>query len=278
MDAAPGLFRDIREIVVDAGQAVSVAFDPPPLDFDAWRGSRSATIQIDPTGGRKPAGESYRVLYVLANYGGLTVAEGKVPDDGTIPLDGIEPSGPDGVGPSYHLMVGGKSLGAFRVKDEPGEQVVTFRTPIQKGDLALDAEAEELATGRKVRLASYRGRLVFLEFWATWCGPCQEPMEKLVDLAERRGKEWSDRVALVAVGIDKDRGELEREVARQRPTSIRHLWSPDFRSERPDAASTVYSIDSVPSAFLIDPEGRIVWTGHPRSLNLEVEIDKLLER
>ena len=103
-------------------------------------------------------------------------------------------------------------------------------------------------------------------------------MEKLVDLADRRGKDWGDRVALVAVGIDKDRDELHREVARQRSTSIQQLWSPDFRSERPDTASTVYSVDSVPSAFLIDPEGRIVWSGHPASLKLEAKLDELLER
>ncbi len=46
---------------------------------------------------------------------------------------------PKADGPAYHLIVGGKSLGVFRVKDEPGRQVVTFRAPIQKGDLAPDA-------------------------------------------------------------------------------------------------------------------------------------------
>jgi beta-lactamase regulating signal transducer with metallopeptidase domain/thiol-disulfide isomerase/thioredoxin len=277
-EASPGVFAEFREIRPEAGKTASITFDPPPLNFDAWRGNRSATLRIERTGGRKLENEAYRVYYSHPNYGGIPVAEGKLSDDGEIRLDGVAASGQDPRGGSYSLLLGDKSLGTFRVKDEPSRQFFAFRTPIQDGDLAPDAEAEDVVSRRKVRLASYRGRYVFLEFWATWCGPCREPMEKLVDVAERRSKQWGDRVALVAVGIDKDRDELQREIKQQRPTSIQHLWSPDFRSDRLDAASTAYSVDSVPSAFLIDPEGRILWNGHPGGLKLEAKLDALLGR
>ena len=130
----------------------------------------------------------------------------------------------------------------------------------------------------EISTADFRGRIVFLEFWATWCGPCREPMQRLVDLARRRGGEWSKDVALVAVGIDQDREPLLREVQQQGPTAIRHLWSPADEARWSGSAGAAFLVSSVPTAFLIDRDGRIVWRGHPGSLEIEREIEKLRAR
>jgi hypothetical protein len=103
-------------------------------------------------------------------------------------------------------------------------------------------------------------------------------MQRLVDLARCRGGEWSKDVALVAVGIDQDREPLLREVQQQGPTAIRHLWSPADEARWSGTAGTAYAVSGVPTAFLIDPDGRIVWRGHPGSLEIEREIAKLRAR
>ena len=136
----------------------------------------------------------------------------------------------------------------------------------------------EIPLPLQVSTADFRGRIVFLEYWATWCGPCREPMQRLVDLARRRGGEWSKDVALVAVGIDQDREPLLREVQQQGPTAIRHLWSPADEAQWSGTAGAAYLVSSVPTAFLLDRDGRIVWRGHPGSLEIEREIEKLRAR
>ena len=131
--------------------------------------------------------------------------------------------------------------------------------PRAPGDLTPADLGQDLETGRPVRSNELRGRVVFLEFWATWCGPCQEPMTRLVELSKRRGESWRDDVALVAVGIDKDRDDLRRRVLQTGATTVRQLWSPDNEAEKAGSAYGSFAISGVPTSFLIGRDGRIVW-------------------
>jgi hypothetical protein len=103
-------------------------------------------------------------------------------------------------------------------------------------------------------------------------------MEHLVALAKRRGSSWGDKVALVAVGIDKDREELRRHVQQHDDAPIRYLWSPQDGDSMAGSAYADYVISAVPTAFLIGRDGRIVWRGHPASIALERKIDELIAR
>ncbi len=76
MLARAGEFSDMRKLDLKPGQEVSIAFDPPPFNPDAWRGKLSANVVISPAGDRPPRGEEYRVSYMLPNYGLLRVANG----------------------------------------------------------------------------------------------------------------------------------------------------------------------------------------------------------
>jgi len=278
LEARPGIYRDLRKVELKPGGPRSLIFDPPPFNPNAWRGTRSATVVVRPAGDRPVVGEDYQVWYTLPNYGALSVAKGKLGDDGRVTLADIAPSGSEAFDGQYTVTVGNEHIGKFRVKDEPAPQKFTLRMPRQAGDSAAVGEAQDLVTGKPVRFADFRGRVVFLEFWATWCGPCQEPMKHLAELAKRRGDGWRDDVAIVAVGTDNDREQLRRHVRRNGLTTVQHLWSPQGQAEQPGSAYGDYSISGVPTAFLIDRDGRIVWRGHPGSLNLEGKIDDLLKR
>ncbi len=105
-------------------------------------------------------------------------------------------------------------------------QEFPFRMPLRNGDLAAESEAQDLESRKSVPFSSLRGRVVFLEFWASWCGPCREPMEKFVALSKKRGEAWNRDVALVAVGTDNDHEVLRRYVRQNGLTDVKHLWSP----------------------------------------------------
>ena len=83
MLARAGEFSDMRKLDLKPGEQVSIAFDPPPFNPDAWRGKLSANVVISPAGDRPPGGEEYRVSYMLPNYGLLPVANGTLGADGT---------------------------------------------------------------------------------------------------------------------------------------------------------------------------------------------------
>jgi thiol-disulfide isomerase/thioredoxin len=105
---------------------------------------------------------------------------------------------------------------------------------------------------------------VCLEFWASWCGPCREPLEKLNKLAAEKGESWRDQVAIVAVSIDEQPEAARRHLAGAGLTALAPLWSGAEGSEGWESpAAKLFGVVSVPSALILDREGRVLWRGHP---------------
>jgi peroxiredoxin len=103
--------------------------------------------------------------------------------------------------------------------------------------------------GRTVRLRDYRGRHVFLNFFATWCGPCREEMPAMERLHQTyKGK------GLTVLAVDLQEGP--RQVAK----FVRELrLSFPALLDREGAVSHEYAVRGLPVTFLIAPDGRIVW-------------------
>lgn len=270
------VYRDKQRLELKSGSHVTATFDPPPFNENAWRGQQDATVIVKDVAERALTGEAYRVWYALAHYGRVPVAEGKLADDHRIVLEKIAPSGTSIIGGDYIVEVAGEYVGKFRVKEQPAQQEFQLQMPALAGDIVPDGAASDLTTGQGVPLRDLRARFVFLEFWATWCGPCREPMEHLTALAKRRGEEWQKDVAFVAVSIDEDREQLVRHVREHGQTAVQQLWSPRNGAEPSATASGDFSITGVPTAFLIGRDGRILWKGHPASIDLEAKIEELL--
>lgn len=124
--------------------------------------------------------------------------------------------------------------------------------------------------GETVRLSDYRGKVVLLDFWATWCGPCKIEEPWFVEFE----KMYKDRgFAVVGVSIDEEGWDVVKPYVEQKKINFRVL----LQSGKMD---TLYeSIEAWPTTFLIDRAGKIVFTqtGVGSKRKFEETIQQLLE-
>jgi thiol-disulfide isomerase/thioredoxin len=113
--------------------------------------------------------------------------------------------------------------------------------------------------GRGTSLSSLRGKVVLLDFWATWCGPCRQSMPKLQKLHETYARQ-----GLVVIGLNiEGRSEAVDTYIRSNGYTFQFLFdSGNWRSK----TAGLYGVHSIPRSFLIDKAGRLRYSGHPLSM------------
>jgi peroxiredoxin len=104
------------------------------------------------------------------------------------------------------------------------------------------------ADGRTVRLADYHGKVVLLNFWATWCDPCRAEIPWFADL-ERRHKDRG--FAVVGISMDEDGWDAVKPFISEFGINYRILMGDDT------IAKLYGGVESLPTTFLIDREGRV---------------------
>lgn len=118
----------------------------------------------------------------------------------------------------------------------------------QPTNLAPDFEALTLS-GEKIFLSDLKGKMVILNFWATWCPPCKEEIPELNSFWEKN----KDKVAFLGIEIMEPREEIEQYL---RENSI--LYPIVVDSEQKESISNLYHISLVPTTVIIGKNGEIV--------------------
>ena len=137
------------------------------------------------------------------------------------------------------------------------------------GKLAPSFTLQDL-NGKQVRLSDFKGKVVLLDFWATWCGPCVRTIPHLDALH----KKYKDQ-GLVVIGINNERDHAKvKAFAKDRMSYIILLDA--------DEQFTEYGIRGIPTAFYIDKEGKIryrdVGFGPGKEKEMEQKVKELLGR
>jgi len=120
---------------------------------------------------------------------------------------------------------------------------------IEVGGTAPAFHATDLRTGRSAALADYRGTVVLLNVWATWCQPCRVEMPSMERL---HNKLAGTDFRIVAVSVDKDDSTVVNAFVRELGLTF------DILHDQTGAIQGIYQTTGVPESFVIDRDGVIV--------------------
>ena len=112
---------------------------------------------------------------------------------------------------------------------------------------APDVKAKDL-DGKDVTLAAYKGKVVLLNFWATWCGPCRAEIPDLIDLQSK----YKDRLQIIGMAVDVDDEEDLRSVVKTEGINYPVALTTG------EVRMAYGGISALPTVFVINPDGRVV--------------------
>jgi thiol-disulfide isomerase/thioredoxin len=164
-------------------------------------------------------------------------------------------------------------LGEKELADLAFENYVGEHEALPPGTAAPDVGFIRLDDETNVKLSDFRGKVVVLEWWSTWCGPCQRPMAELQTL-QAQHPEWKDRVKVMALSIDDELPQLRAHLAKRGWTNSFNVWAgPGGWMSAP---AKQFRIHGVPTCYIIDTQGKVVHGGNPMGLQVTNLIARLL--
>ena len=143
---------------------------------------------------------------------------------------------------------------AERIKQLEFDNYVATHRALPPGTAAPDIKLTPLDGGAPVKLSDFHGKVVVLEWWASWCGPCQEPMTKM-QTVRTTNPGWKDDVQILTASIDDELKAALKHAKKRSWTNTPNFWAgAGWHSE----AAEAFRVTGVPQLYVIDQKGIIV--------------------
>lgn len=149
------------------------------------------------------------------------------------------------------------------------QQIETNKVSAQlaPGAVFPDFSEKDLA-GQPLSISAHQGKVVLVDFWATWCGPCVAELPNVLAAYE---KYHAKGFEIVGISLDEDRAALDAFLAEHKMTWPQYFDGLGWKNK----VSRAYGVSAIPATYLLDKEGKIVAKGL-RGPALETELARLL--
>jgi len=146
-------------------------------------------------------------------------------------------------------------------------QDIEITRKLAVGAEPIDFDVQSL-TGDRLSPAQYKGKVLLIDFWATWCKPCLAEMPHVKTVYDK----YKDKgFEIVGISLDRSRSDLDRYIESNRIAWPQYFDGKYWQNE----IATVYGVKSIPATYLIDRKGKIRYKSL-RGKQLEDAVDKLI--
>lgn len=154
-----------------------------------------------------------------------------------------------------------KIIGLHAWRDEE-EVTIDFEKPIEPKPPATDPVAEWIGKpislsglsidGRRVTSDQFRGKVVLIDFWATWCGPC---IKEMPNVLENYAKYRNEGFEVIAISLDEDMADLQNFITKENPPWV---VLADKHPQSTESMAQKVGVRAIPTLLLIGPDGTVI--------------------
>lgn len=143
---------------------------------------------------------------------------------------------------------------------------------LAEGSMAPDFVMQDI-NGREVAFSDLQGKLLYVDVWATWCGPCKAQIPHFAKLANQFKDD--DRIAFISISIDDNLNAWKKMITEDQPEWPQYIVQGDAQAD----FSQKYQITSIPRFMLFDRKGKIINVNAsiPANEDMTAYLEKLLE-